>query len=226
MGLLIRLIFWFTIVAALGAYKFLELVVRATWVTVVFLTEIPSQGFSKAEFQYWGRLQVAIQRPLRDVHVSLQSQPLFFFGPIVIVGVILSIWAFFAISSSITQQRQDQTRAKIEQVADDLLTQVEVENQDQPLAGGKLSEQDGWHSPLIWQRKDRLTGVTITVISAGPDGLIGTGDDLTTSRFHGAEFREIGGELVDRGKAAIKNRFKKLLGGDEKENEDPDQNPQ
>ncbi|GAA4424978.1 hypothetical protein [Bremerella cremea] len=222
MGLVLQLLFWLAMIFFLLAFKVGEAFVRAALATAMFLKEIGSLGFSKAELRYRQSLQEAFQRPWNDSTRAVRRSPIFFLVPLVLILTFATIFIGWRIADDWQKSKIADTRAQIERIADEALADVVAEGEE--IQAGKLPEIDAWKHHLVLQRSDVLNGTKLVVLSFGPDGKPGSHDDLTTTRFHKKELKEIAGDLAGRSKDAIKSKWNKLLGKEE-EPVEPEESP-
>lgn len=127
-------------------------------------------------------------------------------GVVVIVGTI-------GIRESLKQRKIVATQSHVDTLASSLNAQFSLGTEDVRLSEG-LEEVDSWGNKLRVRADKFLVGARIVVQSDGPDGIHGTGDDISAIRYHRTTATEMQGELKEQAAGALSKLITNVRGAD------------
>lgn len=203
-----------------------ELVAALVAMAIEFLLLAITKGVPAASGRFKQRRQALAQRRESRANLSPGDAPASTAAPVdrrtilISIAVIALVVAGFAVGAvvrdRIRQRRIEATRLQITRLADELIRQVKDEKAADP-APGLLADRDAWNQPVELFVDEMLLGTMLVVRSHGPDRQSGTIDDLLEIRVARAPAAKVGGELVNRGVKALRDRAARLRAGDDDE---------
>ncbi|HUG67128.1 MAG TPA: hypothetical protein VMM76_05230 [Pirellulaceae bacterium] len=186
-----------------------------------------TQGLSAASKKYKQRKQERESR-LEAMHdakggrvQAVETQPLIglkhsaIIGSIVLVAIVCAV-AAWAIRDRIRKEQVATTRLQVAKLADSFSQQIKEQQIADPKPG-LLPDRDAWEQPIELFVDKALLGSLVVVRSSGPDRKSGSIDDILATRVIRSPAKQVGGELVDRGVKAIRDRVSRVLPGADKE---------
>ena len=129
----------------------------------------------------------------------------------VVISLPFAALSFSSLVANHKQQKIDQSEAIADEVADRYFEKLQI-NQNADVKSGTLEESDAWDHPLRLAVQRSVFGYGVEVYSDGPDGQSDTSDDIMVSRFHAADGKEFGGNLVQSGKITMEEWIKPKSG--------------
>lgn len=128
--------------------------------------------------------------------------------------LFIAVGITFLVRYGIEYSRTTRTQQQVDALADAYIAQLEKQEAGE-LVPGPSDQQDAWDNTIEIRENDFVVGTQVVVQSNGPDGKLGSNDDISAIRYHKTTAKEIRDHFV--GKAV--GKWEELLAEHDQEEE-------